>query len=94
MGILSISIAIATQYLGVLLVTALLIIPAATARYFSKTPLEMLLKTFLTGLIGLVMGFGVSLYFDTATAPSLVASHVFLFILAVSYHQLKKVIIS
>ena len=92
MGLLSLSIAIATQYLGVLLVTALLIIPAATARYFSTTPLEMILKTFFTGITGLVLGFWIAHHFDTATAPSLVAANILLFIFGIIIHSFKKVI--
>lgn len=94
MGILSLNIALATQYLGTLLVTALLILPASTARYFAKTPLGMVLQAFTIGVLGLFLGFWASDSFDTATAPSLVATHVLLFLMGILLHRLtaKKVV--
>tara|TARA_A100000171_G_C2077794_1_gene118077 strand:- start:250 stop:816 length:567 start_codon:yes stop_codon:yes gene_type:complete len=90
MVLLSLTIALSTQYLGVLLVTALLILPASSSRYLSNTPFQMVIIAFLIGVLGLILGFWTSSYFDTATAPSLVASHVLIFIIVLLVHPLKQ----
>ena len=65
-------IAVAVKIVGVLLVTALLIIPAATARFFSRTPEEMVALAAIIGTLSVVGGVFVSWQFDFATAPSIV----------------------
>lgn len=90
MVLLSLTITIAAQYLGALLVTALLIIPSATARYFSETPLDMILKTCLVSFLALCLGFFLSLTLDTSTAPSLVAANIFIFLLTLIFQHFKK----
>ena len=51
MLIIALEIAVAMKVVGVLLITALLIIPAATARSFSKTPEQMAFFGQLGGLL-------------------------------------------
>jgi len=65
-------IAVAVKIVGVLLVTALLIIPAATARFFSRTPEAMVVLAAVIGSLSVIGGVFVSWQFDFATAPSIV----------------------
>jgi zinc transport system permease protein len=66
-------IATAIQLLGVLLVSTLLLIPAATARSFAKTPLQMLLLAPIFALIACGAGIGFSVAFDNImTSPAIV----------------------
>ena len=67
-------IAVAVKIVGVLLVTALLIIPAATARFFSRTPEKMVILAAVIGTLSVVGGVFVSWQFDFATAPSIVVT--------------------
>ena len=67
-------IAVAVKIVGVLLVTALLIIPAATARFFSRTPEAMVILAAVIGTLSVVGGVFVSWQFDFATAPSIVVT--------------------
>ena len=70
------------KVVGVLLLTALLIIPAATARRFARTPEGMVGLAMICGLIALAGGMFLSLQFDTPTGPSIVMLASLLFLVA------------
>jgi zinc transport system permease protein len=72
MLLVAFTVAIAMKVVGVLLLTALLIIPAATARRFARTPEMMVGLAIVFGLIALAGGMFLSLQFDTPTGPSIV----------------------
>lgn len=72
-------IAIAMKIVGVLLITALLIIPAATARRLSSGPEQMAIIAALVGACAVVMGLFASLDFDTPSGPSIVVAAMLLF---------------
>lgn len=82
MLLMAIVIAIAMKIVGVLLITALLIIPAATARRLSSSPEQMALFGALIGAGAVVGGLGGSLKWDTPSGPSIVVACVGLFILS------------
>lgn len=79
---IAIVIAISMKIIGVLLVTALMIIPAATARHFSRTPEQMLFYTIIFGFISIIAGISMSWYVDTMTGPSIVAANATLFFIS------------
>lgn len=72
-------IAITLKIVGILLITALLIIPAAAMRRFAVNPEQMALGASLFGAIAVVLGLFGSLEFDTPSGPSIVAAAVMLF---------------
>ena len=67
-------IALAIKIVGVLLVTALLIIPATAARRFSRTPEQMAIIAIIIGIGSVFMGLFASMQFDTPSGPSIVIS--------------------
>lgn len=73
-------IAISMKIVGVLLITALLIIPAATARRFSTGPEQMAVLAALIGAAAVVGGLFGSLEWDTPAGPSIVVAGLFLFL--------------
>jgi zinc transport system permease protein len=81
MLIIALTIAIAMKVVGALLITALMVIPAAAARNFSSSPEQMAVKAGLIGLISVLLGLASSWYLDTPAGPSVVlsASLIFLF---------------
>lgn len=81
MLLMALMVAVAMKVVGVLLLTALLIIPAATARQFARTPEQMAVLAVLAGTLALLAGMGISLQLDTPTGPSIVVSASILFIL-------------
>jgi zinc transport system permease protein len=82
MILLALVIAIALKVVGILLITALLIIPAATARLFSKSPKQMVLMSVLMAIVAVVLGLYSSLNWDFPTGPAIVVSSSLLFFLS------------
>jgi zinc transport system permease protein len=73
-------IAISMKIVGVLLITAMLIIPAATARRFAAGPEQMALLAALIGVAAVFAGLFGSLEWDTPTGPSIVVAAALLFL--------------
>lgn len=77
--LLAIAIAAAMKIVGVLLITSLLIIPAATARNFARSPEQMAILASAIGALAVAAGLAASLTFDTPSGPSVVAAAAILF---------------
>ena len=77
-------IAIAMKLVGVLLITSLLIIPAATARRLSATPEVMAVVAAVLGAIAVVGGLFGSRQWDTASGPSIVVMALLLFLISLA----------
>lgn len=88
-GLLALAIALAIKMVGVLLITALLIIPAAAARYLSDSPEKMVLWSATIGSLSVVGGLLSSLLWDTPAGPSIVVCSSVLFIGASLFHKLR-----
>ncbi len=73
-------IAIAMKIVGILLITSLLIIPAATARRFATTPEQMAFIAIGLGALAVVAGLSGSLHLDTPSGPSIVVAALGLFV--------------
>ncbi|WFU10835.1 zinc ABC transporter permease subunit ZnuB [Rhizobium sp. CB3090] len=82
MLLMAVVIAIAMKIVGILLITALLIIPAATARRFAATPEMMAVFASLIGAVAVVGGLFGSLRYDTPSGPSIVVAALVLFIIS------------
>lgn len=82
MILLAILIAIAMKIVGILLITALLIIPAATARRFAISPEQMAIYAALIGACAVVAGLFGSLSYDTPSGPSIVVASVMFFVIS------------
>lgn len=80
--LLALMIAIAMKMVGVLLITSLLIIPAASARKFSHTPEQMLGYSALFGFLSVLLGLVSSFVFDIPTGPSIVLIATLIFLLS------------
>lgn len=84
MLLMAMVIAIAMKIVGVLLITALLIVPAATARRFATGPEQMAVLSALIGAVAVIGGLSGSLRWDTPSGPSIVVAAMLLFILSLS----------
>jgi len=70
--LMTLVVAVSVRIVGILLITSMLIIPAATARPFSRRPEMMALLAVIIGIIGVMSGIALSLNVDTPTGPSIV----------------------
>ena len=75
-------IAIAMKIVGILLITSLLIIPAATSRRLSATPEQMAVIAAVLGAASVIGGLFGSLRWDTPSGPSIVVAALFLFLVS------------
>ncbi|WP_439271651.1 metal ABC transporter permease [Pseudochrobactrum sp. HB0163] len=93
MILLAVLIAIAMKIVGILLITALLIIPAATARRFAASPEQMAILASLAGIGAVIAGLFGSLNYDTPSGPSIVVAAVCFFAISLlPWHRLKSLV--
>ena len=78
---LAIVVAVAIKVVGVLLIAAMLIIPAATARPLSRTPEMMAVIAASLSVFTSLAGLRASYVFDTPTGPTIVCVSALLFVL-------------
>ena len=75
-------IALSIKMIGALLITGLLLIPAAMARSLSNSPRQMIILSILGGILSVILGLFSSLEFNTASGPSIIVSALVLFIIS------------
>jgi zinc transport system permease protein len=79
--LLALTVTAAMKVVGVLLITALLIIPAAAARRLSRTPEQMAVLATLTGMLAVCAGLAGSLQWDLPLGPAIVVAAALCFLL-------------
>ena len=82
--LIALVIAVAMKIVGVLLITSLLIIPAAAAQRHSRTPEQMAIGASLLGMLAVGGGLGLSWFEDTPAGPSIVVCAASLFLLSLA----------
>jgi zinc transport system permease protein len=87
MLLMALVIAIAMKVVGVLLITALLIIPAAASRRLTHTPETMAIVASLLGCTAVSLGLMASFYWDSPAGPSIVLAATGLFVLTLARKQ-------
>lgn len=80
MLLIALVIAVSMKIVGVLLITSMMIIPAAAARRFSHTPEQMALLAALIGALAVALGLAGSWRWDTPAGPSVVTAAALLFL--------------
>ncbi|MDG2956219.1 zinc ABC transporter permease subunit ZnuB [Bisgaard Taxon 10/6] len=78
----ALTIALSMKFVGALIITSLLIIPAATARRFARTPEMMAVIAVFVSMIAVSMGLMLSAFYNTAAGPSVVICSACLFLLS------------
>ena len=77
---LAVTVAVGIKVVGVLMIGALLVIPAASARCFARTPEFMAILAVVISIIGTLSGLRFSFNFDTPTGPTIVCALAVLFV--------------
>ena len=86
---LAILVAVGIKVVGVLLISALLIIPAASARVFSESPERMMIWSLLLSCMSVSLGLAASYELDTPAGPTIVSAAAVIFALSQAYGFLK-----
>ena len=81
MLLLSVVVAASLKVIGILLVTALLVIPAATARRFSRTPEAMAALAAILGAVSVALGITGSARWDLPAGAAIVVAASLLFLI-------------
>ncbi|QEQ95265.1 zinc ABC transporter permease subunit ZnuB [Neptunomonas concharum] len=81
MVLIAVVIAVAMKIVGILLITSLLVIPAAAARKLASTPEQMAAFASLLGCLAVIGGIAGSWYWDTPAGPSVVVTALLTFVL-------------
>ena len=84
MLLMTITVAISLQIVGILLITSMLIIPAATARQISSSPEMMAVIAILCGIIAVFSGIFGSMWLDIPSGPAIVASGTVIFVIVLT----------
>lgn len=82
MLVTALTIGVAMKFVGALIITSLLIIPAATARRFSRSPEQMALVAVAIGALAVTGGLAFSASYDTPAGPSVVLCAALMFVLS------------
>ncbi|MCB2082286.1 MAG: metal ABC transporter permease [Rickettsiales bacterium] len=81
MFLMTLVVAVAIRVVGILLITSMLIIPAATARQFTRSPETMGISAAIMGILAVVLGLSGSMAYDTPSGPSIVVASAGLFVI-------------
>ncbi|MBN7120370.1 zinc ABC transporter permease [Erwinia billingiae] len=82
MLVTALTIGVAMKFVGALIITSLLIIPAATARRFARSPEQMAGIAILVGILAVTAGLTFSAWYDTPAGPSVVLGASLMFMLS------------
>ena len=81
MLLMTVVVAVSFKIVGLLLITSLLIIPAAAARQLAESPEKMAIISSLLAVLSIVLGIYSSLHLDTPSGPSIVVVSTIIFII-------------
>lgn len=86
---LAVVVAVSLKVVGALLISALLIIPAAAARLVSTKPIAMAVTAVLIGWVASLAGLWGSLHYDTPAGPSIIVAAALIYLVLTGYSTLK-----
>lgn len=83
--IIALVVALSIRMVGMLLITSLLVIPAATARQLARSPGAMAVVAQGVGMLSVCLGMAASLAYDTPTSPTIVCAAALCFALLLPF---------
>lgn len=88
---LAVVVAVAIKVVGVLLIGAMLVIPAAAARPLVRTPEAMAIGAGIVGAVAAIGGLAWAFVLDTPTGPTIVCTAALIFAVTLSLGQIRRV---
>lgn len=85
LSMIAITVVIASQTVGIILVTALLTIPAASAYQLTHSLKKLLLLSVIFGLLSAIIGLYLSYYLNIASGASIALTSAFVFLISFSF---------
>lgn len=90
MILMAATVALAMKVVGILLVTGLLVVPAAAARRLARTPEAMAVLAAAAGAVAVLAGLGGAVILDLPAGPAIIVAALFLFTLSVGSTVLRR----
>lgn len=84
MLMMALTIGLSMKFVGALIITSMLVIPAATARRFARTPEQMAVIAVFVGMLSVTGGMALSWFYNTPAGPSVVLCSSVLFMLSLT----------
>ncbi|SNC58447.1 zinc ABC transporter permease subunit ZnuB [Sodalis endosymbiont of Henestaris halophilus] len=84
MLVTALTIGFAMRFVGALIITSLLIIPAAAVRHYARSPEQMAVYAPLTSVLAVTGGLAFSAFYDTPAGPSVVLCASVLFLISLT----------
>lgn len=84
---MSIIVAVSINIVGILLITSMLVIPAASAKQFAKSPQAMAIISIILAIFAVILGIIFSTQLQISSGPAIVVTSVIIFILSALFKQ-------
>jgi zinc transport system permease protein len=88
--LIAVTVVVAIKVVGIVLIAAFLVIPAATSRLLSPTFRRMTVVSIFIGVISAIIGLWISYYLDVPSGATIILFQAILFFLSMLYKSLKK----
>ncbi len=89
-AVLALVVTVSIRVIGILLVTAMLILPGACARNIARSAGEMFWYSVITALVSAVVGLALCFYFDTAPGATVILVSGIIFILTYPVRMMRR----
>ena len=88
--LIAVTVVVAIKVVGIVLIAAFLVIPAATSRLLSPTFRRMTVVSIVIGVISAIIGLWLSYYLDIPSGATIILFQAILFFLSMLYKSFKK----
>lgn len=89
MLMIALIVAVSIKLVGILLITSLLILPAATARLLARSPGQMAVFATILSAVSVTLGLVASLHFDTPTGPTIILASLSMLVVMTLFTKLR-----
>lgn len=87
--LIAVTVVISLKLVGIVLIAAFLVIPAASARLLSKSFSRMTVISILVGMLSAIGGLWISYYLDVPSGATIILLQAVIFFLAIVFHSIR-----
>lgn len=88
-GILGLVISVAIKIIGIILISAFLVLPGATAKLYSQTFLKLTINSIIIGILTIVLGIILSYYIDLPSGAVIIILQTILFFIIIFFNKIR-----
>ena len=87
--LIAVTVVVSLKLVGIVLIAAFLVIPAASSRLLSKSFSRMTVVSVSIGMLSAIGGLWISYYLDVPSGATIILLQAFVFFLAIVYHSIR-----